>query len=361
MSAQETKQTEESQIGGNLDAAGSASGALGANASASSKKTEERKKPKKLGQKAPNGETPNAEANEEVDADASPKPAKMSQSQSRPQSRQPSRGRGGRGQSQPPSDTDSAYRSDVSQKGSRRNRNRNRGKGQQAQAQSQAQTQQEGKGGLLGGDNPLGAVDEVGETVNGVVDGVGDTVSNTAGKALSAPHEALGGLLHSKKGNQDVKGQDGEEKDEGENEQLRLRLDLNLEIEVQLKARIHGDLTLGLLYVTRNLCLRTLTNIQELVLKHHLNRRICYISVTQPKAANTSLGNCAQMKHVVLKSLGDRALITTRMPVAYLCLRILCMGNGIVYCNKMMICCFVPYSPKDYYSKSNYITKFVQS
>jgi hypothetical protein len=30
---------------------------------------------------------------------------------------------------------------------------------------------------------------------------------------------------------------------------LRLRLDLNLDIEIQLKAKIHGDLTLGLLYV----------------------------------------------------------------------------------------------------------------
>jgi hypothetical protein len=28
---------------------------------------------------------------------------------------------------------------------------------------------------------------------------------------------------------------------------LRLRLDINLDIEVQLKAKIHGDLTLGLL------------------------------------------------------------------------------------------------------------------
>jgi hypothetical protein len=29
-----------------------------------------------------------------------------------------------------------------------------------------------------------------------------------------------------------------------------LRLDLNLDIEIQLKAKIHGDLTLGLLYVS---------------------------------------------------------------------------------------------------------------
>jgi hypothetical protein len=31
-------------------------------------------------------------------------------------------------------------------------------------------------------------------------------------------------------------------------EQLRLRLDLNLDLEIQLKAKIHGDLTLQLLY-----------------------------------------------------------------------------------------------------------------
>ncbi|KAI9371057.1 hypothetical protein BJX61DRAFT_544028 [Aspergillus egyptiacus] len=37
---------------------------------------------------------------------------------------------------------------------------------------------------------------------------------------------------------------------EARDEQLRLRLDLNLDVEVQLKAKIHGDLTLQLLYVT---------------------------------------------------------------------------------------------------------------
>merc|ERR1711964_516505 len=109
--------------------------------------------------------------------------------------------------------------------------------------ESQAQSQDKDGGLLGGGGGPLDAVDEVGETVNGVADGAGDLVNNTAGKALSKPHEALGGLLSNKKG-----GQEGEEeKDEGENEQLRSRLDLNLDIEVQLKAKIHGDLTLGLL------------------------------------------------------------------------------------------------------------------
>ncbi|KAG9780795.1 hypothetical protein KCU88_g3618, partial [Aureobasidium melanogenum] len=252
---QETKNTEETQVGGNLDAAGSASGAASVGASGSQKKSEEqRRKPKKLGQKGgqSNGNTPQKEdADGEADggsgggddnqqeAPSTPtpqaQPQKMEQ-QSRSKSRQASRGRG-RPSSQPPSDTDSAYRSDVSQKGGRRNRNRNRGKGQ-----AQAQAQQQGGG---GGGGPLDAVDEVGETVNGVVDGAQGAVDNTVGnvgKAVGKPHEALGGLLHTKGGNEDE-----DKKDDEENEQLRLRLDLNLDIEVQLKAKIHGDLTLGLL------------------------------------------------------------------------------------------------------------------
>ncbi|KAK7892272.1 mitochondrial splicing system protein [Exophiala xenobiotica] len=242
---QETKQTEETNVGGNLDAAGSASGAGSIGASANSKKTEEKRKPKKLGQKSANGTPQKDEADTETNAGgddeppSTPAPQSKMEQQSRSKSRQASRGRG-RGSSQPPSDTDSAYRSDVSQKG-KRNRNRNRGK---AQAQSQAQS--EGKdGGLLGGGGgPLDSVDEVGETVNGVADGAGDLVNDTAGKALGKPQEALGGLLGNKKG-----GKEGEEggEDPGENEQLRLRLDINLDIEVQLKAKIHGDLTLGLL------------------------------------------------------------------------------------------------------------------
>ncbi|KAK5447893.1 mitochondrial splicing system protein [Exophiala xenobiotica] len=242
---QETKQTEETNVGGNLDAAGSASGAGSIGASANSKKTEEKRKPKKLGQKSANGTPQKDDADTETNAGgddeppSTPAPQPKMEQQSRSKSRQASRGRG-RGSSQPPSDTDSAYRSDVSQKG-KRNRNRNRGK-----AQAQSQSQSEGKdGGLLGGGGgPLDSVDEVGETVNGVADGAGDLVNDTAGKALSKPHEALGGLLGNKKG-----GKEGEEggEDPGENEQLRLRLDINLDIEVQLKAKIHGDLTLGLL------------------------------------------------------------------------------------------------------------------
>ncbi|KAI1610179.1 GTP-binding protein TrmE N-terminus-domain-containing protein [Exophiala viscosa] len=247
MSEQETKSTEESNIGGNLDAAGSASGAGSVGASANTKKTEEKKKPKKLGQKSANGTPQKEVADGDADAGAEEAPStpqpKMEQ-QSRSKSRQASRARG-RQQSQPPSDTDSAYRSDVSQK---RKRNRNRGKSQQ-----QAQTQEEdGGGGLLGGGGgPLDSVDEVGETVNGVTEGAGDLVNDTAGKALNKPTEALGGLLgNKKKGGQE--GEDGEE-DAGENEQLRLRLDINLDIEVQLKAKIHGDLTIGLLGGRRTL------------------------------------------------------------------------------------------------------------
>jgi hypothetical protein len=267
MSEQETKTTEESSIGGNLDAAGSAAGSGSVGVDASSKKSEEKRKPKKLGQKSAES-TPakadnqakaetNGEVNGEADAPEAPEapetPKKMEQ-QSRSKSRQGSRARG-RGSSQPPSDTDSAYRSDVSQKGNRRNRNRNRGK---AQAQSQAQTEQGG-----GGGGPLGAVDEVGETLGGVTDGVGGLVNDTAGKALSKPTEALGGLLSNKKKG----GQEGEEEeDAGTNEQLRLRLDLNLDIEVQLKAKIHGDLTLGLLYVVRESTCSKANVSQELVL-----------------------------------------------------------------------------------------------
>jgi hypothetical protein len=271
---QETKQTEETNVGGNLDAAGSASGAGSLGASANSKKTEEKRKPKKLGQKSANGTPQKDEADTETNAGgddeppSTPAPQPKMEQQSRSKSRQASRGRG-RGSSQPPSDTDSAYRSDVSQKG-KRNRNRNRGK---AQAQSQAQS--EGKdGGLLGGGGgPLDSVDEVGETVNGVVDGAGDLVNDTAGKALGKPQEALGGLLSNKKG-----GKEGEEggEDPGENEQLRLRLDINLDIEVQLKAKIHGDLTLGLLYV-RPPSRKCIANVfQELVLDQALRPTCIY-------------------------------------------------------------------------------------
>lgn len=248
MSDEESKKTtEEASVGANADAAGSASAAGSAGLNASSKKTsEEKKKPKKLGQKAQQKDAEKSEEKQEETPESTPQ--KM---ENRSQSRKGSRSRGrGRPQSQPPSDTDSAYRSDVSQK-PKRQRNRNRNK-----SQGQVQEQEE-KG---GGGGPLEGIDEVGETV----DGVTDTVQDTAGKALSKPHEAIGGLL--KGGKKGGKEGEKEEEDEGENEQLRLRLDLNLDIEVQLKAKIHGDLTLGLLYVVLSpFSINLLTVLQELI------------------------------------------------------------------------------------------------
>ncbi|GES61521.1 hypothetical protein ATEIFO6365_0011018000 [Aspergillus terreus] len=84
-------------------------------------------------------------------------------------------------------------------------------------------------GGPLGG---LGGVNQAGDLVQNTAGNAVNGVTNTAGKAV-------GGLLGGNKGE--------EKEDGGRDEQLRLRLDLNLDIEVQLKAKIHGDLTLGLL------------------------------------------------------------------------------------------------------------------
>ena len=52
----------------------------------------------------------------------------------------------------------------------------------------------------------------------------------------------------------------GEEEDGGKGEQLRLRLEINLDVEIQLKAKIHGDLTIGLLYVSPSSFLSLSTN-----------------------------------------------------------------------------------------------------
>ncbi|KAL6411537.1 hypothetical protein AUP68_05253 [Ilyonectria robusta] len=65
----------------------------------------------------------------------------------------------------------------------------------------------------------------------------GDAVNNTLGGVTNT----LGGVT-----NNAVDQQKG---DGGKSDTLRLRLDLNLDIEIQLKARIHGDLELALLYV----------------------------------------------------------------------------------------------------------------
>ncbi|KAF2432047.1 hypothetical protein EJ08DRAFT_550260, partial [Tothia fuscella] len=75
-----------------------------------------------------------------------------------------------------------------------------------------------------------------GELVGSATDVVQNTAGNTVNQAGDTAGKAVGGLT-------------GGEKKEGESkgEQLRLRLELNLDIEIQLKAKIHGDLTLGLL------------------------------------------------------------------------------------------------------------------
>ncbi|KAJ3888806.1 hypothetical protein GG344DRAFT_67618 [Lentinula edodes] len=91
--------------------------------------------------------------------------------------------------------------------GSRPPRNRRRGGGQQNQ----------GGGGPIGG---LPGVNKVADTATGAVGSVGD---------------AVGGLLGGVAG--------------GGDKPLKLRLDLNLDVAVEIKARVHGDLTISLLYV----------------------------------------------------------------------------------------------------------------
>ncbi|KAJ3871519.1 hypothetical protein F5051DRAFT_423267, partial [Lentinula edodes] len=98
--------------------------------------------------------------------------------------------------------------------GSRPPRNRRRGGGQQNQ----------GGGGPIGG---LPGVNKVADTVTGAVGSVGD---------------AVGGLLGG------VAGGGG-----GGDKPLKLRLDLNLDVAVEIKARVHGDLTISLLYAIAGL------------------------------------------------------------------------------------------------------------
>ena len=90
--------------------------------------------------------------------------------------------------------------------------------------------QQQRRGGMQGGVGPLDnlALNNVGNTAQGVVGGVTNTLGGVASNAIQG-------------------GREGGKKD---NETLRLRLDLNLDIEITLKAKIHGDLELALLYVT---------------------------------------------------------------------------------------------------------------
>jgi len=86
---------------------------------------------------------------------------------------------------------------------------------------------------------PVGGVQELGDTVHGVGDLVQNTATNAVSGVTNTAGRAVGGVVGGEQ--RQVVGK--KEKDE----QLRLRLDLNLDVEVQLKAKIHGDLTLGLL------------------------------------------------------------------------------------------------------------------
>lgn len=248
------KTTEEAQ--GSLNAEGQAQGQAqaggGIGANASSKKTQEKRTPKKLGQKkkqeephqqptppaddadsapedAEGGAEQDVDMNGNADAEVSDNEPQQELEKQQPRgvsNRRRSRARGRRG-NPVDSETESIARSDVSATGGRRNRQRQRQKGGQQQ-------QQQGLGGISEG---LPGGELVGQA--------GDLVQNTAGNAVNqvgdTAGKALGGLTGGGKGDDDG----------GEKAQLRLRLELNLDIEVQLKAKIHGDLTLGLLYVAR--------------------------------------------------------------------------------------------------------------
>ncbi len=69
-----------------------------------------------------------------------------------------------------------------------------------------------------------------------------DNVQNTAGGLVNSATGVLGDVAGNAVQQQDKGG--------GKSDTLRLRLDLNLDIEITLKAKIHGDLELALLYVT---------------------------------------------------------------------------------------------------------------
>ncbi|KAL1992673.1 hypothetical protein VTN49DRAFT_4705 [Thermomyces lanuginosus] len=82
------------------------------------------------------------------------------------------------------------------------------------------------------------------------VTGTTNAVQNTAGRAVNGATDTAGRVLQGGAlggRNRERQTKKKEDDDDGKKDQLRLRLDLNLDIEVELKARIHGDLTLGLL------------------------------------------------------------------------------------------------------------------
>ncbi|KAL4783854.1 hypothetical protein BJX76DRAFT_357640 [Aspergillus varians] len=80
-------------------------------------------------------------------------------------------------------------------------------------------------------------LDDIGQTTNQVGEVARDVGGKAVGEIGNTAGQALGGVVGK------------QEEGKGKDEQLRLRLDLNLDIEVQLKAKIHGDLTLQLLWV----------------------------------------------------------------------------------------------------------------
>jgi hypothetical protein len=90
------------------------------------------------------------------------------------------------------------------------------------------------KGGAKNDLVPLGGLDSVTNTATGLTQSAGETLRGVTGSALS--NEKKGG---------------------DKSDTLRLRLDLNLDVEITLKARIHGDLELALLYVSDYFLLST--------------------------------------------------------------------------------------------------------
>lgn len=77
----------------------------------------------------------------------------------------------------------------------------------------------------------LPVVDEAG-TLTGPVDDAFNAAGGAINKATDAVGQVTGG---------------GEKRGGGGNKPVSLRLDLNVEVEVTLSARLHGDVTLGLL------------------------------------------------------------------------------------------------------------------
>ena len=239
--------TEEAQASAGASSTGSTAAPGGLNAQASQKKAQEIKRtPPKLSKKGSHQNTPRKETQKGGDSEQEPLQAPgtngvapSSQPQSRGQSkRRQSRGRG-RSQA-PESDTESIVRSDLSDaQGGRRNRNR---KKKPTKGAAPPQTNVSSGG-------PLDSLDEVGETTSGALDKVQDTAggaTDQAGQAVGGAKDqvgkTVGGLTGRGKKGEGKKGKDG-----GKGEQLRLRIELNLDLEIQLKAKINGDVTIGLL------------------------------------------------------------------------------------------------------------------